>query len=84
MKKESDTKKRGELLDSLRSAKKDLCTARLRPSRGSVDMKKRHTLRRKIARISTTLSNSHTIVKDEKMVDDTSAGLFSKKPTRGK
>ena len=80
MKKESySTKKRSELLESLRSAKKDLCTALLRPARSPADVKKRQVLRRKVAHISTALTGMPAVAKDGKIVDDTGTGSPSQK-----
>ncbi|MDE0243140.1 MAG: hypothetical protein OYG31_00245 [Candidatus Kaiserbacteria bacterium] len=72
------TKKRSELLDSLRSARKDLCNAMLRPPRSGTDVKKRQLLRKKIARISAALSQVTTVAKEKEIVDDTGKETPSK------
>lgn len=71
MKKEESTKKKDELLESLRSAQKDLCNAMIRPPRSGTDVKKRQLLRKQIARLSTDLSRLAAVAKGEKIVDDT-------------
>ena len=83
MRKQSHRKKsRDDLLGELRSARKDLRTTLLKSARMPTDAKKKRTLRRDIARITTALS-AQTLVNRGKMMDDVRTGTSSgKQPTK--
>lgn len=74
-----DKKERAELLADLCEAKKQLQTVKLRQNRSAAEVKKLRTLRTKVARIATVLSQRRAVAKQGKIVDDASMRLSPKK-----